>query len=66
VRHIQEEEETPGGRVSLDQVQYYAENNIRSKGRQFDACSKDQVHEGRRSVVADQRSAAYGKDRNVL
>lgn len=62
MRHVREEEEAARGRVSVGSIEHHAEGGGGDEGRQFGARSQNQVHEGRRSTVGDQGSAAYGKE----
>lgn len=63
MRYVQEEEEESGGRVPVGEVEHHAENRVDARGFSG-SCSKDQIFEGDRSIVLDQRSSQYGKSSN--
>nr|KAF7394185.1 hypothetical protein H0235_016780 [Vespula pensylvanica] len=60
VRYVQEEEEESGGRVPVGEVEHHAENRVDARGFSGSR-SKDQILEGDRSIVLDQRSSQYGE-----
>ena len=60
MRHVQEEEEASGGRVSTGQIEHDASSLV-GEGGQLGHSPENKVLEGGSSILASQGSSAYGK-----